>query len=445
MNISKISLSLIATVALASTALALDQEVTAKEDVTVTGGSTLDVKVTGGAKLFYQTTTSNSAGAADLFEQESAVGQMAFEAGLSTEVFDGMTVNTNLIALDTLGLENSVVNDIASAGAAHISSDGEYLKTQGWLTEANLDYKAGETNIIVGRQALNTPLLFTERWNASYNTFDAAVITNSDIPATTLVAAYVGKHNGAALAGNKTAISGFPSTTTHSGKFYGFGSTYNGGPFDGNVTNGTKSAYAAGAIIKPIDNLAFNLWYYHVDSIMTAYWADASYKIVGIFMGIQNSGISSSTNGVDNSMITAAKIGYGIAGFNMDASFSTTSEGNADTMTIANVATGDKSKVYTQMVFQDGATVGGRGTNAWKVHADYTIGGTKLIAQYQQFDRSYVKATDTTELSGSEFDFIAKAKLGKYFGLTGIYVHQDVGADTKVKKDAIRLIAYTKF
>ncbi len=444
MSISKLSLSVIATVALASSVFAADKDVNAKESVNVIGGETLDIKVTGGAKLFYQTTTSDKTGAADLFEQKSAVGQMAFEAGLSTQVFEGMTVNTNLIALDTLGLENDVVNDIASAGAVHIDSDGEYLKTQGWLAEANLNYKTGKTNVIVGRQALNTPLLFTERWNASYNTFDAAVITNSDIPATTLVGAFVGKHNGAAM-NNKTAVAGFPSTTTHSGKFYGFGSTYNGGPLDGNVTNGTESAYAAGAIVKPIDNLAINLWYYNVNSAATAYWADASYKIAGVFMGIQNSGISAAADGVDNAMVTAAKIGYGIAGVNFNASFSTTNEGNAGTATIANVATGDKSKVYTQMVFQDGATVGARGTTAWKVHGNYTIAGTKLIAQYQQFNRSYIAAPATTEMTGSEFDLIAKAKLGKYFGLTGIYVHQEVGADTTVKKDAIRLIAYTKF
>jgi len=452
MSISKLSLSVIATVALATMAFAEDKDVNAKESVNVIGGDALDIKVTGGAKLFYQTTTSDGANSPSLFEQQSAVGQMAFEAGLSTEVFEGMTVNTNLIALDTLGLENDVVKDIASAGAAHIQTDGDYLKTQGWLAEANLNYKAGKTNVIVGRQALNTPLLFTERWNASYNTFDAAVITNSDIPATTLVGAFVGKHNGAALAGNKT-VSGFPSTTTHSGKFYGFGSGYtspldvNGDPtrLDGNVTNGTQSAYAAGAIIKPIDNLAINLWYYNVNSALTAYWADASYKIAGVFMGIQNSGISVDADGVDNAMVTAAQVGYSISGFYFNGSFSTTNEGNAGTATVANVATGDKSKVYTQMVFQDGATVGARGTNAWKVHGHYTIAGTKLIAQFQQFNRSYVKTGDTSKMKGSEFDLIAKAKLGKYFGLTGIYVHQEVGADTTVKKDAIRLIAYTKF
>ena len=162
-----------------------------------------NVKVSGGAKYWYQTTVKDTT-SNDFFQQESSVGVAAVELGVSADLMDGLKGKASVIGLDSLGLEQSFVKDISSAGAGRENGDN-YYRTQIWLSEANLDYKISNTSVIIGRQALNTPLLFTERWNASYNTFDAAVLINSDLPYTTLVAGYVHQHNGGASAGNATA------------------------------------------------------------------------------------------------------------------------------------------------------------------------------------------------------------------------------------------------
>jgi hypothetical protein len=254
-----------------------------------------------------------------------------------------------------------------------------------------------------------------------------------------LVAGYVNQHNGGAHAGNATAT-GFPSTTMHNGESFGFGSSYDSATDE--VTDGKKGAFAFGAMIKPTENLASNLWYYDVNSNFTAYWADAEYKISGIFMGIQNAGIDVATAGVDNAMITAGRVGYTVDKFSIDASYSTTDEGNSGTATIANAATGDKSKVYTQSVFQDGAVVGERDTTAWRVGASYKFESVKLSASVQNTQQDSGSMKD-----GTEYDIVATSNIAKNFDLTGIYVHRDVDMTTATdfKQDALRLIASVKF
>ncbi|MDY0123681.1 hypothetical protein [Sulfurimonas sp.] len=393
-----------------------------------------NVKVSGGAKYWYQTTAKQDAARNDMFQQNTSVGVAAVELGVSADLYEGLKGKASVIGLDSLGLEQSFVKDISSAGAGREADKG-YYRTQIWISEANLDYKIANTSVIVGRQALNTPLLFTERWNASYNTFDAAVLINSDLPYTTLVAGYVHQHNGGSSAGNATATN-FPSTTMHDGSYYGFGSSYDGTK----VTDGKRRAYAFGAMIKPpVENLAVNLWYYNINSTFTAYWADAEYKNSGLFFGIQNAGINLAASGIDDAMITAAKVGYSVDKFSADISCSTTATGENGTATIANAATGDKSKVYTQSVFQDGAFVGARDTDAIRAAASYQFDGLKLTASLQNAEQ--------TSKEGMEFDLIASAKLGKYVSLTGIYIHQDVDEKTAAdfKNDAIRLIAAVKF
>lgn len=392
-----------------------------------------NVKVTGEAKYWYQTTVKDTT-SQKFFQQESSVGVAAAELGVSADLYEGLKGKVSAIALDSLGLEKSFVKDISSAGAG--VEDNGYYRTQIWVTEANLDYKIGNTSAIVGRQALNTPLLFTERWNASYNTFDAAVLMNSDIPYTTLVAAYVHQHNGGASAGNATAT-GFPSTTMHNGSYYGFGSTYNAATDE--VTDEKNRAYLFGAIIKPTKELAMNIWYYDFNSMFDAYWLDAEYKISGMFFGIQNSGINADNSGIDNSMLTAAKIGYTLDKLTLDVAYSTTATGNTLTYSVVNAATGDKSKAYTQSVFQDGFVVGSRDTDAWRVGAAYQFDGFKISTSLQD-------VAQTTK-DGTEVDIIATTKIGQYVSLAGMYIHQDVDNKTAAdfKNDAIRLIASVKF
>ena len=68
-----------------------------------------------------------------------------------------------------------------------------------WISQAYLTYGIGNTSIKVGRQELPkslSPFAFSEGWNVFKNTFEAALVVNTDIPDTTLVGAYVNRANG---------------------------------------------------------------------------------------------------------------------------------------------------------------------------------------------------------------------------------------------------------
>ncbi|MDP1614897.1 MAG: OprD family outer membrane porin [Methylococcales bacterium] len=61
----------------------------------------------------------------------------------------------------------------------------------GVFAEAFLEYKAGKTDVKVGRQGIDSIMLATNDTKMVPNTFEAAVIENSDIPNTTLRAGYI--------------------------------------------------------------------------------------------------------------------------------------------------------------------------------------------------------------------------------------------------------------
>ena len=329
-----------------------------------------NIEMTGSAKLWYQTNASDKPGAADIFEQETAVALTEFDLGVKADLFEGLKGEANAVVLDSLGLENDVVSNLSNATVAHQESDGDILDTQWWISTANLTYTRGKTAVQGGRMALNTPLLFTERWNAGYNTFEGAVVTNTDLPKTELTAMYIIGNNGTGIDGAGGPGNGMkiPSTVTHSGNYYGFGSKIDNGGQTGSlwtdvtVHDGKKSLYALGANIKPMDDLALNLWYYNISSVKDAHWVDASYKIGGLFLGLQNSGVygkegtfadGSSYTKTGDAMITAVKVGYTIDKLNFYGAYSFTDD-EADAPVVTNFSTNRKSKIYTQAVVQDG-------------------------------------------------------------------------------------------
>ena len=150
---------------------------------------------TGQGVVYYQTADTLGAGAGpndSLFDQESS----SANAGVSLkaenkDIIGGLGAGVKLVGVGTLGLEEDVVSNVMQ-----LSSAGDL--NGGAITELYLTYGIGNTLIKVGRQTLPkalSPLAFSESWNVFENTFEAALIINSDIPNTTLVGAYVRGHN----------------------------------------------------------------------------------------------------------------------------------------------------------------------------------------------------------------------------------------------------------
>lgn len=448
-------LSLVAVMALGTSAFAID-----------------NVKVNGEAKLWYQTSQYSGGSTAvpaadaakDFFDNtNNSLAEVKLSLGATADLAQNLSAGAKVTAISTLGLENNLVGAVPTA---KYNADGTAaaapLNDQSWAEELYLAYTAGKTTAKIGRQALATPLAFTENWNVVDNTFEAAVLLNNDLPDTTLVGAWVGKHNGVGL----LQTSG--TAATHGGR----GSTVaNGGAF---TTFGTAGAYAAGVVNKSVSNTTIQGWYYNVPQIADAFWLQADTKILDILnVGVQYAGMSPKLSGTTvvaagyaagtenadtvkkDSDVFAVKASVDVAGVNVYAAYSTVSTG---TLGFANVATGDKSSVYTSLgsIYMDGEIAAAPDTDTWKIGASTKmVPGVTLSASYAEAEvganagaTAAVAGAATASTDFTAWDVVAATKVGPV-DLTAIYTQfdKDVKAtDTSDKTtDTIRIIASLKF
>lgn len=294
-----------------------------------------NIEVSGDAKLYYGTndqmnTTLTHDDDVSLFSNPSSWGQASLGLGVTADLAEGITSGVHMTAVSTMGLTN-IVDGVFESG----------LTDEYWFDEAWIAGTYGKTTAKAGRITLDTPLAFTETWSVAYNTFEAGLITNEDIPDTTLAAAYIGAaNNGNAMGmwltgqyGGVTADNNGTQNTTFS------------------PVNDGKGAYAFGVVNNSWAPLTAQGWYYTLPNTASAYWLQADYAAdFGLTLGAQFTGIEDKTvtDGDDTNMAYAAKIGYEMKDvFAISAAASQTGENNNGAGAGYNVF-GVQSKLYTE-------------------------------------------------------------------------------------------------
>ena len=234
---------------------------------------------TGQGVVYYQTADELGAGTAprSLFDQDSS----SANAGVSlkaenADIIGGLGAGVKLVGVGTLGLEEDVVSNVMETADGTLNG--------GAITELYLTYGIGNTLIKVGRQELPkalSPLAFSESWNVFANTYEAALIVNSDIPNTTLVGAWVRSANSQADLGD------FNKLNNSDGVFM------------------LTAAYAADTF-----NITGTGYYgedYSADDLYAA-WIDAGFNISDFKIGVQ-AGYISDLGGADDTYAFGAKFG----------------------------------------------------------------------------------------------------------------------------------------
>lgn len=418
-------LSLVAVMALGTSAFAIE-----------------NVKVNGEAKLWYQTSelsgTGNTAAEnqMDMFDNTSnSLAEAALVVGATADLLKNVSFGVSGVALTTLGLENNLVGQVPAARIdANGSASASPLDDQGWIRELYIAATLGKTTAKIGRQELNTPLAFTEKWNVVDNTFDAVVLLNNDIADTTLVGAWVGKDNGSATSN---------TTVNNKGKFSTF--AYGG-------------AYAVGVVNKSLPNTTVQGWYYNVLSGATdvvngidAYWLQADTKLMDnmVELGAQFANMDPKAAGTQDTSIYAVKAGVNVANSNFYAAYSSADDNGVTTSNFSNVATGDKSNIYTALgsIYMDGEHTTKSDTDAWKIGASTKmVPGVTLSASYGEAETNG-NGTAANKADYNAFDVIANGSIGQ-LGLTAIYTQYEkennVGVKT-IDTDSLRIIASLKF
>lgn len=150
------------------------------------------------------------------------------------------------------------------------------------LGEAYIAYNAKDlgtqTNVKFGRQKLNTPMAGADDARMLPNLFEAAVVSNTDIPNTTLVAAHVmgfaqGTFGRAYTKGILSATAGYSAVDAQNqvGDFKNMGSYA--------VGKNTAGVSILSASFTGVEGLKLELWDYYAHDILNAIYAEANYKI----------------------------------------------------------------------------------------------------------------------------------------------------------------------
>ncbi|KIM09564.1 MAG: hypothetical protein KU29_02080 [Sulfurovum sp. FS06-10] len=366
----------------------------------VTATFATESTIGGDAKLYYGTTDANNA---DLFNKgANTMGNAAVSLDYSRGIADGVTLNAGLTGVSTLGLEGSLVGDTWV-------NHGANLNDRVWIDVANITATVGQTTAVIGRQALDTPLAFTEKWSIANNTFDAAVLVNNDIQDTTLIGAWVGRGNG------DTTGKVVAASENIGGGMVKYGALSADNSRDLRVAN--NGVYAVAAVTKLIPNTVAQVWYYNVQNQVDAVWAQADVDATsGVTLGLQyanialkdavKSGYTRFTAGgiAKDSSAFAGKLGYAQDALNVYAAYSKVDKDGL--VYIGNTATGGvhggQSKLYTE-AWWNYNFVGQADAQTIALGAGYDLGAAKLGLQYTRVtnDSNTVNEMDEVTLTAS--------------------------------------------
>ena len=347
----------------------------------------------GKAVLFYQTRDS---GTVDLFDQTASSANVGLQlTATNSDVFAGIGAGVSLNGLGTLGLDEDVV-------ATPMQKAGEL--NGAYFSEAYLTYATGNTSFKVGRQTLPkalSPFAFSEGWSVFPNTFNAALVVNSDIENTTLVGAFVRDHN--SMAGSNGEMNEFASL------------------------NEDRGAYMLTAQNKSIDGVTLTgTWYYMADYTANdnanVLWGDAKFGVAGLNMAVQ-AGSVMNDDVAEETTAYGAKVSGNVADFALSLAYSSVNDGD---VTVTNLA-GIKTPLYTQAILNQGYIQGDSDTFLVKAGTKALGGSVGVYYNYSDLGDTLFTADDY-----SEFAATYKTKMGDNTTLFAAYVNsEEDGADSR--------------
>lgn len=315
--------------------------------------------------------------------------------GYKSPDFNGFTAA--VAAYGTYGF-NIHDEDIDGGGTASYdpSLTGRDGESYAFIGQAYINYAFGNTNIKVGRQRLDTPLIGADDARMLPNLFEAAVLSNTDIEDTTLILAHITRETvgtfGNIYAGTPLGLTsgyGLGMNLALSGDFKNMGVVALG---EGNNTDGVT----AGAVIyKGIDGLTLQAWNYYAHDILNAVYLQADYgwncilndkvKMKASAQYINESEVGDALAGSVDSNYWGVKLGSSYDALSGYVAYSQTGDSSTDTG--GNIITpwGGMPAFTQGMVTRHQFFAN---TDTWKVAAAYNFKeyGVKASVYYTEFD-----------------------------------------------------------
>jgi len=406
----------------------------------------IDIVTTGQAVVYYETKASNATGADDIFDQNTAEANYGIQLNLDADLKNGFTFGSQLSYLGTAGLEKNLVSTTRQSTTAVGTMDT--IADEVALTKIFIAKKVGNTTVKVGRQALPmslSPLAYSEGWNVFQNTFEAALIVNSDIPDTLVVGAYVGQSNGVSGADFAT-FNDLRVATDDSGTVGVDGTAYMLTVQNTSIpmTTVTGSYYSLAKIATTLEGA-------------DALWADVAIADkslpMGLKIGLQAGSIMPESSTLADTTAFGIKIGLApIEALTLCAAY-TSVDGDDDKpqAAIKNTGTGVKTPLFTQMIYNQDAIA--LDANTFMLKASYNTGdygtiiaqGTSTTAGHSNLMNRTVasveKDTDYTDL-----ELVYKVKVSG-MDLMAAYINRNWSekSGTADEENAVRIVARYNF
>ncbi len=334
-------------------------------------------KFSGQGVLYYQ--TQDVWGTKDLLDQDASRANAGLQLrATNSDLIAGIGFGAELNGLGTLGLEEDVVSGVMQLANGELNS--------AYISQLYLTYGIDNTNIKIGRQELPlalSPFAFSEDWNVFKNTFNAALVVNTDLPNTTLVGAWVRDRN--------INVVGFDMN-------------------DFDSVNGNDGAWLLTAQNKSIADLTLTGSFYYINDAANILWGDAQYNAGIANIGIQGGAVWLDAAGTSDTKAFGAKVSGKIDIVNASLAYSHV---NNSTVGVSNLG-GIKTPLYTQMILNQNFIRKDNDTVVGNINADVLGGNLGLSVDY----------TSGAVDDYTEADLVYKTKVGPV-NLFAAYVYQD--------------------
>jgi hypothetical protein len=300
------------------------------------------------SRIWYQT-DNNSKQNEDIFNKHNSIFDAGVMLGYETSSFYGFGAAVKFYAVDDLGLHDRI-----ACNCIHNTESGI---PGTWLAEALLSYKIRGTFAKIGRQSIKSPLLNSDNWAVVPNHFEALMINNTDIPATSLTAGFVTQENW--LKGKK-------------------------------FENMGDGILLLGAANQSIPNSLLSAWFYHArnfrdgNDVNTVY-LDAGTKVFMFGLNAQYMFFSSNSNDLKDTHAYGIKVSWTRKIFELSGAFTSVNKGSFNAAKFSDH--GIKTPIYSATISGDGDIAGGIDTYSYKASAAVNvIKDLKLAANYGYYD-----------------------------------------------------------
>lgn len=237
------------------------------------------------------------------------------------------------------------------------------------LSESYLIYNFDNTTFKGGRQFVSTPLVAGSGSRLIKESFEAYLLSNTDIPNTEIVAGVITKYQ------QRTDF-----TTT--APFTSLNTSANGGPgeFMEIGTDGIRTVYVKNT---SIPNLTAQFQYADAVDIAQLVYLDGKYNFGPAYVAAQYYDTNYDAAGSKSSSMYGLKLGANVADIDLFAGYTSTDD---DGDVIRGLGQGAYAQ-YTATTKTAGANAFKAGTDSWQIGAGYSFGALKTKLKYSKFDQ----------------------------------------------------------